>query len=288
MKPITLKIPEALDGRLILPEEQVIQMKNMQRGYLGECEFVQLMRLLSCPHLLLRNLYFEPTFCGAIQIDFLLMVGNTVIIYEIKNYSGVWHHDEEVYRSGRMERTNPVIQLLRTKNNFKVLLRQLGYEDINVEAVVLHIGRNFTLLGASEERHVILPTQIEEHIDKLNLYEYPLSSRIKQLAQALQDCATQAPPFAKMIPDYSFESLKKGIRCKQCRDFVYKETTKKYTCKKCHYRGSISEAIADSIHTFKLLFPEMKVTSRNIMTWAGADFPLQRYQQVLKKMSSET
>lgn len=98
MKPHTLKIMEALDGRTIFNDEQKRYLWNMQSGYRGECEFVGVMDSLICPHILLRDLYFEPKFSGVIQIDFLLLVGNTAIIYEVKNYTGVWQHVEDAYR----------------------------------------------------------------------------------------------------------------------------------------------------------------------------------------------
>ena len=73
MKPKTLKIMEALDGRTIFNDEHVRYLRNMQSGYLGECEFVGLMCSLNCPHILLRDLYFEPKFSGTIQIDFYFL-----------------------------------------------------------------------------------------------------------------------------------------------------------------------------------------------------------------------
>lgn len=283
MKPITLRMMEALADRMVLDKECVIYLQNMRNGYEGECEFGVLMESLKSPHLLLHDLYFEPKFSGAIQIDFLLLIGNSIIVYEVKNYSGVWTYGEEVYRQGNMERSNPLIQLARTKNNFKILLREMGYSHITVEAVVLHIGKNFTLLQAPDNRNVVLPTQISDHLAKLNSYQYPISEQLANLAQVLPKRTMDPPPFTKMIPEYSFEALRKGLRCEQCGELAVRFSQRIYHCQSCNYKGRNRTAIKSAIDEFKLLFPDQVLSGFTLSKWCDGTISPSHCRKILRK-----
>lgn len=283
MKPKTLELLEAMEGRMLLNDDQKRYVWNLQCGYRGECEFVQLMESLRSPHILLRDLYFEPKFSGQIQIDFLLLVGNTVIIYEVKNYSGMWQHSEEMYRQSGMERANPLIQLARTKNNFKALLRELGYPQANVDAVVFHVGSTFTLLGAPENRNVILPTQIQDHLTKLNHYQYAVSDTLVDLAVALEVAALPAPPFLKMIPEYQFESMRKGLRCCECRGFVERSSQRLYRCQACGHKGHCGDAVRTALADYRLLFPEHKISGAVLADWCGGLISGSQCRRILQR-----
>lgn len=281
MKPRTLEILEAIEGRVLLSDEQKRYLWNMQSGYRGECEFFSLMETLTCPHILLRDLYFEPKFSGAIQIDFLLLVGNTVIIYEVKNYTGVWQHTEDVYRQSGVERANPTIQVARTRNSFKALLREIKHEQVNVDAVVFHIGSTFTLLGAPENRNVILPTQIADHLTKLNHYQYTVSQSLINLASDLESRALPAPPFMKMVPEYAFESMRKGIRCCECRVFIERASQRRYHCQSCGYEGHCGDAVRRALADYRLLFPDCKVSGPILAEWCGNRVSTSQCQRII-------
>lgn len=283
MKPITLRMMEALDGRMLFEKEHAVYLRNMQFGYMGESNFATLLESLKGPHMLLRDLYFEPKFSGAMQIDSLLLVGNTAIIYEVKNYSGVWTYDEEVYQHGSMERPNPLIQLARTKNNFKALLREINHSNVNVDAVVLHIGESFTLLGAPENQNVVLPTQIADHLAKLNCYQYPVSEQMLALARELSKRALPAPPFTKMIPDYNFEILKKGLKCEQCGSWVDRFSQRLYLCPSCNYKGRNCIAVMLVIDEFKVLFPDQEMSSFTLSKWCGGIISASHARKILRR-----
>lgn len=283
MKPNTLSVMEALNGRTLLNDEQKRYLWNMQSGYSGECKFVELMDSLTCQHILIRDLYFEPKFSGVIQIDFLLLVGNTAIIYEVKNYSGVWQYAEEAYRQKEFERANPLIQLARTKQSFKSLLRELGYTQIIVDAVVIHVGSTFTLLGAPENRNVILPTQIKEHMKKLNQYQYPVSQSLANLAGQLEITARVAPPFMKMIPKYSFESLKKGLKCEACGGFVERFSQRICNCPSCSHKMNRVDAVQSAITDYTFLFPDCQLSGSILAEWCGGLISSSQCRNILRQ-----
>lgn len=288
MKSTTLRMMEALHARMLLDKEQSTYYKNLILGYEGEACFAAFLKNLQCPYLLLHDLYFEPRFTGAFQIDFILLVGNTAIIYEVKNYSGVWMFSEEAYKQGLSERANPTIQLSRAKNNFKALLREYAFSTVNVEAVVVHIGKNFTLLGAPEDRQVILPTQISDHLEKLNQYTYPVSPELQLLAKELTIRAVPAPPFVKMIPHYEFDSLKKGLRCNQCGCIAQPHTVQKFYCVRCQMTSMNQEGIVRAIYEFELLFPNEKITTRKIANWCDNWSSLRSYRRAILSFQKET
>jgi len=283
MKPKTLELLEAMDGRILLNDDQKRYVWNLQCGYRGECEFVQLMESLRSPHILLRDLYFEPKFSGPIQIDFLLLIGNTAVIYEVKNYSGVWQYSEEAYRQKEFERANPLIQLARTKQNFKALLRELGYTHVTVDAVVFHVGTTFTLLGAPENRNVILPTQIQEHVTKLNQYQYDVSQSLVDLAGQLELAVRVAPPFTKMIPEYSFDMLKKGLKCEACAGFVERFSQRICLCPSCGHKTNRADAVETAITDYEFLFPDRKLSGSVLAEWCGGLLSASQCRRILQR-----
>ncbi|GAB3801159.1 hypothetical protein GCM10028868_25840 [Virgibacillus kimchii] len=68
-------------------------------------------------------------------------------------------------------------------------------------------------------------------------------------------------------PSYSFEQLRKGITCKNCRSFSVYIKGEKCICEQCACEEMISNAIIRSVREFQLLFPEKKITTNIIREW---------------------
>src|SRR5690625_2688818 len=108
--------------KTLSPEEETI-FNNLQKGYIGEQNFVKFLnKNLQDEKLLLNSLtlsYNNSTF----QIDSLLFWHDTIYLFEVKNFEGDFYIKEKnwyIAPSGK-EINNPLIQLARSES----LLRQL-------------------------------------------------------------------------------------------------------------------------------------------------------------------
>lgn len=269
MKPQTLKIMEALNARMALNGDEKRYLQNLRKGYAGERRFVEHFAQLKSPHILLADLNFNTKYSGQIQLDLLLLIKNSLVIYEVKNYSGEWHFGNESFSNENQEIPNPTIQALRSKNNFKRLLKGLGYEGVHVEVVVVFVNPDFTLYGAPLDKNVLLPSQINTHLNSLSKLPRPYDFTFSNLAEELRENESPGEAFHKHIPHYTYSALSKGVFCSDCGVMVKRISQRSYQCPNCRLIGRNQEGVCKSINEFKLLFPNEQLTAVKLNQWCG-------------------
>lgn len=278
----TLLLLESLVFRLADQEKFSHYLHRETKGHDGERKLYDELKKLTTDHIILSNLFFETKDEQKFQIDHLLLIGNVLFIYEVKNYEGEWNYGSELFvKRNNFSCPNPLIQLTRTKNCLKQLLQDLGFLGIEVKAAVAFVNPHFTLFNVPMGKALILPTQIVHHIQMMNQFE-SITDSLRKIAQKLLENQSQANPFRKNIPPYRFEELKKGLRCKNCGDFVHPTTTKSYHCSSCTCFGNVSEAILAAASEFRRLFPDRKLTVQTLYEWSGKSCPKQRFSNVLR------
>lgn len=86
-KSAELQLMESLSYRLKLVEKDQQHYLNLKKGYEGEVMFDSLTEKLNCDCLILNDLLFQinnTTF----QIDTLIIISDSVYLYEVKNFDG--------------------------------------------------------------------------------------------------------------------------------------------------------------------------------------------------------
>lgn len=235
----TLLLLESLAARMVTNTELQKQLSINMKGYLGEINY----QTLLSDFFTLSDLYLEPKNGQRFQVDHLVCVAGFIFIYEVKNYSFEWEYNEEYFsRSEKLEIPNPLIQLTRTKHNFKQLLKEIGFGHIPVKAAVVFVHSEFTLFNAPRGKALILPTQIPEHIEYMKQFPKP-TTEIIDAAEVIQKLALKPEVFRKNIPDYEYHDLKKGLRCVQCGSLDLIVNSKKYSCSDCLASEKVSLTI---------------------------------------------
>lgn len=283
MKPATLLMMESLNIRMKLTLEEKRYLGNLMKGFTGEHAFKARLENLKCDHILLTDLNFNPKYSGQIQLDALLFIKDSIIIYEVKNYSGDWIYTREFYRNDDMEIPNPVLQVMRTKNNFKRLLRELGFENISVEACVVFVNPDFILYQAEVDKNVIFSSQINTHIKRLEHNAHLYTFDFTQLVQALRGATIPGKVFRKQIPEYCYDSLQKGIRCIHCGNLAQRISQRIHRCRNCGDVGQNNEAVHRAIEEFQLLFPEKRLTGRLLLEWCDGALCYSQCCKILQK-----
>lgn len=286
MKPPTLQIMEAIEARMALQSDGRRYLESLRKGYEGEVQFIRKLSALRCPHILLNDLLLHPKFSGQIQIDSLLIIKDSIVLYEVKNYSGNWTYGTENFKNDAMEIPNPMIQALRTKNNFKQLIRECGYTNINVEVCVVFIHPEFTLYNAPFNKNMVFHSQISNHISYLEKSAKPISWLFDDLITILETVKLPPEIFKRQIPPYEYAHLKKGIRCEKCNQILQRKSQRVSYCSICKNNSYNNDGVVRAIEEFRLLFPDKKLTGRLLMDWTDNSLSHTRCKVILKKARS--
>lgn len=282
--PIELQILESLKGRMNLSSDDQLTYKNLKKGYLGELTFARMLdKTLTKPPLLLYDLSLQLN-NSKFQIDCLPIFNNKIFLLEIKNFEGdfYFHNDNWYVVETRKEIRSPLMQLKRSELLLKELLQKHGYKMLQVESYVIFINQEFTLYQAPINSSIILPTQVNRFIKKLNNQSAPFNAQQTKLAKQLTDLHLTDSTHTN-LPEYSYENLRKGIVCRYCPGFTSPATLKHLKCKTCRKIQEIDSSIMRSVSEFKILFPDAKITTSIVYDWCDHIASKKTIRRVLQK-----
>lgn len=252
------KVTEKTENRII----------SLEKGFIGETMFDQHMESLSLDSLTINDLLLE-TNNTHYQIDSLLTSQHKNHIFEVKNFEGdyVINGDRWQNLSSGKEIKNPLLQLSRSESLFRQLLQQHGYNNLTVEGHLVFINPNFYLYQVSPKLPIIFPSQIERFIGNLNAQSSKLVERHHKLANMLLSQHITKSPFLS-VPPYNIDELEKGILCNRCwSGFMWSGDQYKLICKKCGNIEDIETAVIRSAEELKLLFPDIRITTKTVFDW---------------------
>lgn len=276
-----LQIYRLLDIRMDLSEEDKQHYYILKKGYEGEVMFDSLIKDLQCECLILNDLLLKSN-NKTFQIDSLIVMSDTIYLFEVKNFEGDYYYEsEQFYKKSKVEINNPLDQLNRCSSLLRQLLHSLG-SNIPLDSSVVFINPEFTLYQSPLNKPIIFPTQINSYLRTLNKTTSKINGRHKQLADKLITLHNEDSPF-KQIPSYSFDKLRKGIICSKCSSLSISSEGRRCVCLKCGQGEAAANAVMRSVKEFKLLFPNEKVTTTIIHEWCGAVISKKRIQMILDK-----
>lgn len=279
--PKELQILNLLHTRLDLPEETKQYYLNKKKGYEGELKFDQLVSNLQNNYFALNGLLLKHN-NTLFEIDSLLIMGNGIKYYEIKNFQGNYYFEsDKIYFKPEHEIMNPLNQLNRSESLFRQLLQSYGF-NINIESYIVFINPELTLYQAPINKQFILPTQLKQHFAYLESIKSRIGDKHKLIGEKLASLHIEESPHSN-VPEYKFEELRKGIVCKFCNSFNVNLIGQKCFCQDCENVERAADAIKRTIDEFRLLFPDERVTARGIYYWCNGIASLNRIRDVLSK-----
>lgn len=260
-----LLIQESLNVRMKLSNKEISNYLYNKKGYEGEVEFDMLLENLNIECIVLNDLLFEIN-SKYFQIDKIIITQQGLIFFEVKNF------EDEYYVEGgkwfvlpKKEIDNPLDQLNRSYSLLQRLLQSIG-NNCTVEKHLVFVNPEFTLYHAPMNSSIVLPTQLNRLVNKLNMLPSKLNENHTKLANKLLSLHIEEYPFKRNLV-YKYEQLKKGIICYSCHSFITKINTKRITCVKCGLEEDVKFAVLRSVKEIKLLFPEKKITTNIVYDW---------------------
>jgi hypothetical protein len=260
-----LLIQESLNVRMKLSNKELSNYLHNKKGYEGEVQFDEFLENLNIDCLVLNDLLFEIN-NKYFQIDKIIITQNGVIIFEVKNFEDEYYLDgSKWFVLPKKEIDNPLDQLNRSYSLLQRLLQSLGY-NCTVDKHLVFVNPEFTLYHAPMNSPIVLPTQLNRLLNKLNMQPSKLNENHTNLANKLLSLHVEESPFKRNLI-YKYEQLKKGIICSSCHSFITKINTKRITCVKCGLEEEVKSAVLRSVKEIKLLFPEKKITTNIVHDW---------------------
>lgn len=283
-KPLKLFILESLDNRMTLSKESRNELRKSRSGFEGEGEFDVSSERLTCDCLILNDLELEHGSTD-FQVDALIITPQENKLYEIKNYKGEYEYaDDFLYLIPSYDRfQNP---LERVNRNIALLGSLLKSHNMSmpIKSYVAYVHPEFMLYKAPIVEKLLMRSTLPKHFQELNRTTGSLSSEHYRIADKLCELSALSAPFLKGIPEYTFESLKKGVTCLECGKFVRKipYRGRSYVCR-CGRKESVSASLGRHVIEYKRLFPKRKVSVPAIHEWCGELYSERRIRDFLQR-----
>ncbi|NKE07929.1 nuclease-related domain-containing protein [Mesobacillus selenatarsenatis] len=278
-EPDELKIMNLLEPRMNFTEKEKQRHYRLRKGYEGEVKYDRWMKSLEIQNLTLNDLLLEAS-NTTFQIDSSVITQNKLLLFEVKDFEGEYYYEDErlkiIYGE---EIKDPLLQLKRNTSLFRQLLASLGFH-LEIESYVLFINPEFTLYQAPKNSPIILPSQLNRFMKKLNKRQSKLNNIHQKIADKLLELHTVDNPY-KRLPKYEYEQLKKGIVCGECHSFVDLIVKREFVCSHCGSTEKIDTAVLRSVADIKLLFPDKKVTTALIHEWCNGVVSLKSVRRIL-------
>lgn len=280
-KPEELVILQTLKSRMDLAEKDAQNLYTLEKGYDGEVQFDHWFTNHRVESLIINDLLLEVNGTH-FQIDSLVITQDRLHLFEVKNLEGDYYLDGDKFKTvAGSETKNPLHQLSRAESLFKQLQKNLGFY-IPLEPHLVFINPEFALLQAPLNSPIILPNQLNRFMDKMNRISSKLTSKHTKLAETLLSLHIKKSPFTR-IPAYEFELLRKGIICGSCGGSMDSYGRNKSICSHCGQTENIESTVLRMVRDFKLLFPENKITTKEIYQWIGGISSKKALSRILKE-----
>jgi hypothetical protein len=283
-KPEELEILQALKPRMELEEKVALNLFTLEKGYEGEVQFDHWFTNCRVESLIINDLLLEVN--GTLfQIDSLVITQDRLHLFEVKNLEGDYYLDGDKFKTAAgAETKNPLHQLSRAESLLKQLLKNLGFY-IPLEPHLVFINPEFTLLQAPLKSPIVLPTQLNRFMDRMNRTSSKLTNKHTKLAEALLSLHIKKSPFTR-VPGYEFDGLRKGVVCEGCGGFLESFDRQRIICSHCGSRVEVDSLILHTVKSFNILFPNQKVTTSAIFEWGDGTLPKRAIRRVLQKYLS--
>lgn len=283
MPPDALLTYDALLPRKTLSPQDKQHHERLYKGFIGEKRLEKHIKSGHYPNVIpLFDCLFEVD-GREIQIDCILLTSDTIFLLEVKNYTGDYYfkNDNVFHLQTGREIFSPVDQLKRTEFSFRRLLDNFKINH-NVQSYVLFVNHNFMLYQVNVHTPIIFPSQIKQFLQKTDANVNPITERTKWIAKTLSDNRKKKSTYEK-LPEYDFVGLKRGVFCETCFTELKRKTKFKIICVKCDKTYLTKEVVLFAVAQYHLLFPDKKITPKNIVEWCQGFFSKNSIRRVLVK-----
>ncbi|MEH7009622.1 nuclease-related domain-containing protein [Neobacillus niacini] len=277
-EPLEIQIFRVLFVRLELSENK---FTINEKGYEGELRSDKWLEGLTDHWHVLHGLLLEYN-GSRFQIDTLIIAHEKIYILDVKNYEGDYYLEgDKWYTKTNPNLKNPLHQLIRCETLLRKLLLELGY-NYPIESYLIFNNPEFHLYLTTFNPPIVFPAQLNRFLKKLNSRLIKLNSKHHKLAQQLASLHIVESPFSR-LPPYTFEQLIMGILCPDCRRFFQEVCKDIFICGHCGCKEGVDAAVLRNVKEYRMLFPDRKITTKDIYEWCGCMLSKKVIRRILLK-----
>ncbi len=214
------------------------------------------------------------------QIDSLIISDDMVIINEIKNYSGQYAYENNIWQVGKIQISDdPIIQTKRTSSKLIKIFRENNLQ-VNVDSKVIFPNPYFII---STDDTTCLSSIIKR--DRLKIYmrtfnQLPSWKKSENIVELIEAYRIPEPAYEQ---DTDFSRLRLGRYCTHCQSYDYDGHRGFTICKNCHERTDNKDHILTAARDFKVLAHDQRITTAAIHKILNAEISYSTVQRKLRK-----
>jgi len=256
---------EVISQRGGLHENEIKMYQRLKRGFQGEVSFDKMCQLFLEEGVeFLDDVTLRYQF-DTVQIDKLLMAGNTVYVVDVKYYRGAYTYENNEWRVGSTMLSNNIYEQLRRAKRVVQNIFQEADVKVNVQGVLVFIN---------PESSIKVVDAVQEAT--LSFGEIPgwlmglpgENIKIRQWKNLLRAFEIQSYRTTRVCGVEKLASLEKGIRCIQCGDFNVEESRYKVSCP-CGSAEVKETAYVRTICEYGLIMHDRDLTNQDLKAFFG-------------------
>lgn len=232
-KSLYLKRLELIDNRMGLDPQGKRELQNLNRGYQGEKYVYDLLQSYSFKNWVILSGIDLRTSMGYVQIDFLLLNGKDIYIFEVKNYnfSCVLQNNRWFFDNQKPLGTNISHQVQMAKLHLQRIFENESQPPVIHPCILfVHPEHPPKILGQPEEI-ILTAYQIEMFLLDIPANHYPHITE-KQHKRILSYLHKNAEMF--FMRDKKLDhGIEKGVYCASCRQFTLRQVYRSVVCESC-------------------------------------------------------
>lgn len=275
-----MKYLETLSIREQLTEAENKTLIRLQKGFEGEQLYDRILDEVGHDDIsIFRDIWIKAD-KSLTQIDSLIVSDDVVIINEIKNYSGQYIYENNIWQVGNIQISDdPIIQTKRASSKLIKIFRE-NHMSVTVDSKVIFPNPYFIIStnDAACTSSIIKRDRIKMYMRTFNqLPSWKKSGDIIELVESYR----VPEPCYQMGTEFS--RLRTGRYCFHCKSYEL-EGYRGYTiCRNCHERTSNKLHVLTAVRDFQILFHKEKVTTTAIHKILNDEISSSTVQRNLRK-----
>lgn len=245
------------------------ELARANNGFNGELQFDQsILSVVEKKNLIqVKDFLFAYDGGKECQIDNIIFANDAAHIFEVKNYSfdiivdlnGKWLFESK-------QEISP-LPLEQAKYQRNMLLKLFQYLNIPLEVRIHTVFMNPSqmIYGLSQSNEVLMGFQLAKKIPQIlgaNNYDF------SQLVDILEQERKPRSKYYKPL-DVDISSMRKGIVCRHCYQFLIRVSAHIYFCRGCQQKMKQEIAIENLIYEMSILDDRRTFTSKELATISG-------------------
>lgn len=286
-----LWIPTAFEIEEIIYRRRMVGTAETERNYQrlkagleGELLLKQYLEQYGSKHWRgIQNLWMD--FSGTFECDTVLLTSNQLIVFEIKNYKGLFEYNHGMSKMNDFTlSSDPVFQTRRAYTNV-VKICQAFSPALKVEAALVFIGQDneIDIQPPVTDFQVLQRHQLVHAIRKIQLGEKSrrgVNFDTQQFIEHLEKYKVGNPFRPQPICTDQMKKLRKGIYCAKCVNFNIQVSKKFVTCN-CGHKELREAAVVRTILEYGTLNYDKHYTRRELFDFLGGQVSLSNLSKIL-------